>query len=258
MMRSQQFGFAISFLFHSTLVAMVFLTGGQATTAKAPRSLNFQLISENLNDQIQQLSSFPMPAQKEAPQILAKDLPVKKPVPEIKQDSLLVEEQKIQPHTAAIISPDNEIKDNSQNEVVEEVRKTLPKQFSAENTSAEKHETVASASIQAPVPQDSNEGNILSFKDYYIKENYEYIQGGIQKIIVYPRMARKMGWEGKVVVCFVICKDGHVENMRIIKSSGFSALDKNALETIKKAAPFPNPPAKAELTVPVIYRLREA
>jgi protein TonB len=92
-------------------------------------------------------------------------------------------------------------------------------------------------------------------KKEYIKAHFLYIKDDIQKNISYPRLARKMGWEGKVVVSFVICEDGTVINIKIVKSSGFALLDKNAVESIKKAVPFPSPPVRAELVVPVSYRL---
>ncbi|OGW20041.1 MAG: hypothetical protein A2077_04645, partial [Nitrospirae bacterium GWC2_46_6] len=37
----------------------------------------------------------------------------------------------------------------------------------------------------------------------YLKEHFAYIRDLIMKSISYPRIARKMGWEGKVVVSFV-------------------------------------------------------
>ncbi len=64
-----------------------------------------------------------------------------------------------------------------------------------------------------------------------------------------------MGWQGKVLISFVICKDGSVKDIRIVESSGFNALDKNAVEAIRKGAPFPRPPVSAELIIPVIYKL---
>ena len=92
-------------------------------------------------------------------------------------------------------------------------------------------------------------------KQEYIKAQFLYIKEDIEKNIRYPRLARKMGWEGKVVVAFVIREDGTVINIRIVKSSGFTLLDNNAVESIKKAQPFPSPPVRAELVVPVSYRL---
>lgn len=105
----------------------------------------------------------------------------------------------------------------------------------------------------APAPQPARNKQRALHK--YRKANFAYIQKGIQQQIKYPRIARRMGWEGKVVVEFIICEDGQVTDVHIVESSGFSALDKNAVTTIKKAAPFPAPTFPAKLIVPVVYRL---
>lgn len=89
----------------------------------------------------------------------------------------------------------------------------------------------------------------------YLKEHFGYIRDTIMKNLSYPHMARKMGWEGKVTVSFVVCENGYVENLKVIETSGFSLLDKNAVETIKKVSPFPKPPVRAELIMPIVYRL---
>jgi len=92
-------------------------------------------------------------------------------------------------------------------------------------------------------------------KKEYIKAHFLYIKEGIQNNITYPRLARKMGWEGKVVVSFVITEDGMVIDVKIVESSGFSLLDNNAIKTIKKTAPFPKPPVRAEMILPITYQL---
>lgn len=89
----------------------------------------------------------------------------------------------------------------------------------------------------------------------YVEANFQYIMEDIQQGIVYPRMARRMGWEGTAVISFVVCETGAVEDIQIVESSGYSLLDENAVKTIKKTAPFPSPPVRAVLVVPVTYRL---
>ena len=59
----------------------------------------------------------------------------------------------------------------------------------------------------------------------------------------------------RVLISFVICRDGSVKDIRIVKSSGFKALDKKAVEVIQKTAPFPRPPVSAELIIPITYKL---
>jgi protein TonB len=89
----------------------------------------------------------------------------------------------------------------------------------------------------------------------YLERHYAYIRDAIQQGISYPPMARKMGWEGKVVVAFLVLADGSVRDVRIVRGSGHPALDRGAVEAVRKAAPFPKPPAEAEIITPVVYRL---
>ena len=89
----------------------------------------------------------------------------------------------------------------------------------------------------------------------YLKSHFSYIRDLIQKSIIYPKLARAKGWEGNVLVSFMVCENGLVENITIKESSGFALLDQNVTNTIKKLAPFPIPPVKAELIMPIAYRL---
>lgn len=89
----------------------------------------------------------------------------------------------------------------------------------------------------------------------YIKEHFSYIRDIITKNISYPYMARKMGWSGRVTVSFIIAENGSVKDIRIVESSGYDLLDKNAVDTVRKVSPFPRPPVTAEIVVPVVYRL---
>jgi len=89
----------------------------------------------------------------------------------------------------------------------------------------------------------------------YMKEHFAYIKEMIQRNISYPARARKMGWTGRVVVSFVIHETGQVSNEKIVASSGFDLLDNNVISTIRTVAPFPRPPVRAELRVPITYRL---
>ena len=65
----------------------------------------------------------------------------------------------------------------------------------------------------------------------------------------YPSSARLNGWEGKVVLRVVIRADGQLADVRIQKSSGYDALDRAALETIRLACPLH---MKHELNVPEV------
>lgn len=88
----------------------------------------------------------------------------------------------------------------------------------------------------------------------YLKEHFNYIRDLITRNLAYPAVARRMGWKGQMIVSFVICEGGRVENIRILKSSGHRILDENAVNTIKRIQPFPKPPVKAEIVIPIAYQ----
>ena len=114
----------------------------------------------------------------------------------------------------------------------------------------------------APAAQQSSSkaestGAISSqaMEQQYVKAHFIYIKKIIEKNISYPAMARRMGWQGKVVVSFVVCQNGSVENLQVVESSGYAQLDKNALATIRQVEPFPSPPVRVKLVLPVMYKI---
>lgn len=97
------------------------------------------------------------------------------------------------------------------------------------------------------------DANILA--EQYLAKHFAYIRNLIMKHLKYPLIARRMGWKGRVTVAFVIKENGGVEGSRILASSGYEVLDRQVLKVIGEIQPFPRPPTKAELIMPVVYRL---
>jgi periplasmic protein TonB len=93
-------------------------------------------------------------------------------------------------------------------------------------------------------------------RNRYLREHFEYIRDLILKNLSYPPMAKRLGWSGNVKVSFIIREDGRVEAVKIVETSGYDLLDKNVVETIHEAQPFPRPPVRAELVIPVTYTLK--
>lgn len=81
----------------------------------------------------------------------------------------------------------------------------------------------------------------------------------LQRSIVYPAIARRMGWEGRVVVSFTVCADGTVRNVRLVESSGKPVLDRNALDVVKSIDRIPDIAHAGagipEVVLPIVYRL---
>ena len=76
----------------------------------------------------------------------------------------------------------------------------------------------------------------------------------------YPRLAQMRGWQGTSKVELHIDANGNITSSAISESSGFEALDKQALEMVRKASPLPLPPEvlrgrEFTIIVPVAFRL---
>ena len=50
----------------------------------------------------------------------------------------------------------------------------------------------------------------------------------------YPMIARKEGWQGKLILNVFVNKNGKVKNVELLKSSGYKILDNVSLQTVKK------------------------
>jgi protein TonB len=119
--------------------------------------------------------------------------------------------------------------------------------------------TIREAGFQTIGPSSlSNRGAgdvISSEKTRYIRAHFSYIKDLIHKQIIYPATAKKMGWDGKVIVSFIISSEGYTRNIMISKSSGHEILDENVVKAVKRASPFPKPPVEAQIIIPVLYQL---
>ena len=92
-------------------------------------------------------------------------------------------------------------------------------------------------------------------KKQYLERNFGYIRDLIVKNLKYPSAAQRMGWKGSVTVAFVILENGNAEAIRVTQGSGHDLLDQSVLKTVRALQPFPRPPARAELIIPIAFRL---
>lgn len=84
--------------------------------------------------------------------------------------------------------------------------------------------------------------------------------GKIGKFKQYPKIAQMRGWQGEVIVELLLDGNGKLKSKKILTSSGYEVLDKQALEMIDKATPFPSPPealhaSTFSITVPIPFKL---
>jgi protein TonB len=84
--------------------------------------------------------------------------------------------------------------------------------------------------------------------------------GAIEKHKQYPRIAQIRGWQGEVILELLLDGSGKLKSKKVLASSGYEALDKQALDMVEKAAPFPTPPEALRgnsftIKVPIPFKL---
>jgi len=95
------------------------------------------------------------------------------------------------------------------------------------------------------------------------KANYAWLAESLGRRIAalmhYPSAARLNGWEGRVVLRAVIRADGHLADVTVQKSSGYDALDRAAVETVRLACPLHMKhqlsTTEVAVNVPIVYSL---
>jgi APA family basic amino acid/polyamine antiporter len=82
------------------------------------------------------------------------------------------------------------------------------------------------------------------------------VRSRIARTLAYPPRARRMGWEGRVALAFVLLAEGSVRDLRVAQTSGYPLLDDAALAAVERASPFPAPGVTVRVLIPVTFQLR--
>ena len=79
----------------------------------------------------------------------------------------------------------------------------------------------------------------------------------------YPRVARRVGFQGTVLVAITIDPRGRIQTVNVKRSSGRRLLDRAALQEVYALGALPAPPSELRrrrpsltLTLPMAYGLR--
>ncbi len=107
-----------------------------------------------------------------------------------------------------------------------------------------------------PEPPAPTEEDVNAAKNQYAGT----LGRAIAKHKNYPKIAQMRGWQGDCLLDLKLDGSGNVLSANVKESSGHEALDNQALEMVRKAAPFPTPPdalrgRSFNITVPVSFKL---
>lgn len=113
-----------------------------------------------------------------------------------------------------------------------------------------------------PPPRPVQDDEEIEDEIFVVVEQQPELIGGIeavQKSVVYPQLALQAGIEGRVIVQFVIDREGNVLNPKVIRGIG-GGCDEEALRAIKLAKFKPGMqrgrPVSVMYTIPVTFRLK--
>ncbi len=121
-------------------------------------------------------------------------------------------------------------------------------------------EAVGSESAQASSDTAEQASDIpttdkLTPEDAYIKAHIAEIMSLLRKNLYYPRMARKRGIEGTVMVQFELLANGEINNITVLESER-DILASATVTTIERMeGKFPLPSEPLLLNVPIVYEL---
>ena len=123
--------------------------------------------------------------------------------------------------------------------------------------------------LSAPIKQileetpseDLVEQKATNINPQLINDYSSKIRAHIEKYKRYPRMAIMRERTGEVMIQVGINSNGTLINSRVIRSSGWSILDKEALAMIQRSIPFPIPSKDLknntlQITIPISFSLR--
>jgi periplasmic protein TonB len=89
---------------------------------------------------------------------------------------------------------------------------------------------------------------------------YRKIAQQVERHKGYPPSARARHETGTAELAFTLDRSGKVVTSRLVRTSGSAALDQETMDTVRRAQPFPSPPANMpgetfEFTVPIRFNI---
>ncbi|EAL3909305.1 energy transducer TonB [Campylobacter upsaliensis] len=131
--------------------------------------------------------------------------------------------------------------------------KIAPKKSQSKTSAKSLNERIENSNLKS---NESTKSSILSSKQSE-ESALNKIQEAIQKAQIYPLIAQKKRMSGVVKVEFMWMSDKTLADLKIIQSSGYTLLDKSALESIRKASlNFPSYERNLKITLPISYEIK--
>ena len=132
-------------------------------------------------------------------------------------------------------------------EPLPDIKKLFPSFEELTKITEEHRRRSTSSDEQRPrLPNKLKRGTEISLNtlDYKFHSYYLALKRKIELVWEYPYKARQTGVQGRLLMRFVISKDGSLAEVTILRSSGVALLDHEAVRAIRNASPFPPLPER--------------
>jgi protein TonB len=132
---------------------------------------------------------------------------------------------------------------------------TPPPQLAKQNT-ADTADTTSTPTTHASNPHQA-ELQRSEVRDRVLSR----IRSNLQQYFIYPLLAQRQGWQGRVLLGFSVEADGMIHNIHIAAGSGYSILDTSAVDALSRVHHLYEASGwlqgtRLELQMPVIFRLQ--
>ena len=141
--------------------------------------------------------------------------------------------------------------------IQEEVIEELPEPIVEEITEfIEPEETAPIEEVQEYIPPQPSPEVVKKVTDSYTNQ----LTRAIAKQKKYPKIAQMRQWQGEVLLNIEIDPQGNLVKADILEESRYKILNNEAIDMVKRASPFPQPPEELRLKnftvlVPISFKL---
>lgn len=193
----------------------------------------------------------------------------KKIQPKIEPKKEIPEVRESQKFTAPVIKKDELVKEENQVKQMDALKKDVA--VSNQDQEGTKDRTVEAVrndiAVNVPPPpveKKEEVKQVVENKVFDIAEQMPSFKGNVNQWLsqnlTYPAVAAENGIQGRVIVNFVVEKDGSISNVQVVRSVD-PALDREAVNVVKRMPKW-NPgmnngqPARVKFTLPVTFKLQ--
>jgi protein TonB len=193
----------------------------------------------------------------------------KKIQPKVEPKKEIPEVRESQKFTAPVIKKDELVKEENQVKQMDALKKDVA--VSNQDQEGTKDRTVEAVrndiAVNVPPPpveKKEEVKQVVENKVFDIAEQMPSFKGNVNQWLsqnlTYPAVAAENGIQGRVIVNFVVEKDGSISNVQVVRSVD-PALDREAVNVVKRMPKW-NPgmnngqPARVKFTLPVTFKLQ--